>query len=74
MKTVGSVIEAPLKFLGLVPHIPTPPAAPPAPTRDDAQTAAAAQDALRARRGSAADMLTGPSGAEAGATGKTMLG
>lgn len=42
-------------------------------TRDDIPDSAL-EDELRKRRGGAADILTGPSGAEAGATGKTILG
>lgn len=43
-------------------------------TRDDARDSAALDEELRKRRGGAADILTSPSGAEAGATGKTQLG
>ena len=43
-------------------------------TRDDARERAGIEDELRKRRGGAADILTGASGAEAGATGKTQLG
>lgn len=44
-------------------------------TRDDARAEIAAADALRRRKGAAADMLTGTRGAEAaGSTGKLVLG
>ena len=45
-------------------------------TRDDAAALAASDDALRRRKGSAADMLTGTRGAEAaiGTTGKLVIG
>lgn len=75
MAIVGKVISAPLKALGLLKtpgKAPTPIAA---VTRDDARDQATQADELRRRRGGAADILTGPSGAEpAGATGKTTLG
>lgn len=46
----------------------------PAVTRDDARAEADRRDELRRRRGGAADLVTGAGGAEAGATGKTVLG
>lgn len=49
--------------------------APSAPvTRDTITEQAALEDELRRRRGGAADILTGASGAEAGPTAKTVLG
>lgn len=74
MKAIGSVIEAPLKALGLIPKMPKPPL-PTAPiTRDTAQDAANAQQSQYGRLGSGADLTTGISGAEAGSTSKTTLG
>lgn len=58
----------------LKPKTPELPAPIPVPSRDDARATIAAQDALRKRRGGAADILTGAGGAEAGATGKATLG
>lgn len=63
-----------MKFLGLKPKIPKPGPAARAVTRDDAREAAERDDELRRRRGGAADILTGNSGAEAGSTGKVQLG
>jgi hypothetical protein len=61
-----------MKLLGLkAPRVPQ--AAPP-PTRDDAADLAARQDELRRRRGSAADIVTGPAGAEAAKGAATLLG
>jgi hypothetical protein len=74
MKAIGNVIGAPLKAIGLIPKLPTPPLATPPVTRDNARDAALKQDQLFGRRGGAADQMTGASGAEAGATSKTMLG
>lgn len=49
--------------------------APTAPvTRDSITEQAALEDELRKRRGGAADILTGSSGAEAGSTSSTVLG
>jgi hypothetical protein len=55
---------------------PRPPVIPPQPTRDDARKQMLDQDALLRRRGAAADILTGTSGAEApaGATGRLIVG
>jgi hypothetical protein len=50
------------------------PTATPAVSRDDVSSASAINDELTKRRGGAADILNGVSGAEAGATGKTVLG
>lgn len=74
MQAIGSVLKVPLKALGLIPKLPTPP--PPAPivTRDNARDAANNQDALFGRRGGAADQLTGAGGAEAGTGSRTLLG
>lgn len=59
-------------------HKPKPQALPaplPTATRDDALAAAEQADALRRRRGGAADMVTGAYGAEPlGGTGKATLG
>lgn len=76
MNLVGKVVSAPLKALGLIPKAPKLPAPVPTPTRDDAREAVAMDDALRRRRGGAADIVTGRSGAEAaaGAVGKETLG
>lgn len=74
MKAVGSVIGAPLKAIGLIPKMPKPPSATPPITRDNARDAALQNDKLMARRGGAADLLTGASGAEAGSTSRTILG
>jgi hypothetical protein len=75
MAITGKILSAPLKALGL---LKTPGKAPdplPAVTRDDARDQATQADELRRRRGGAADLLTGPGGAEpTGATGKTTLG
>lgn len=74
MKAIGSVIEAPLKLLGLIPKMPKPPA-PTAPvTRDMALDAANQDQTLAGRQGAGADILNGVSGAEAGSTSKTILG
>jgi len=76
VRQIGSVINAPLKLLGLVPKTPRLPAPLPTPTRDDAIGAIGATDELRRRRGGAADVLMGAGGAEVApaATGKTTLG
>lgn len=52
---------------------PVPPVAK-AVTRDDARESAEREDEIRRRRGGAADILTGTSGAEAGSGSKTQLG
>ncbi|WP_061780762.1 hypothetical protein [Sphingomonas sanguinis] len=76
MNLVGKVITAPLKAIGLIPKTPKLPAPVPTPTRDDAREAVAMDDALRRRRGGAADIVTGRAGAEAsaGSVGKETLG
>lgn len=61
-----------MKMLGMKPK--NPGGATPSVTRDDARDAAAADDELRKRRGGAADILTGVGGAEAGTTGRSILG
>lgn len=75
MKTIGSVIAAPLKLLGVIPpsspQLPSPQLT---PTRDEARARIMENDALRKRRGGAADMLTGASGSEAGGGMKQTLG
>lgn len=48
-------------------------AVPPTPTRSQAMENAYAADALRRRRGSAANIITGRAGAEAAAPGTKML-
>jgi hypothetical protein len=61
-----------MKLFGLkTPHVPGPT---PMPTRDDAADLAAREDQLRRRKGSAADQITGPKGAEAGSGAATLLG
>ncbi len=74
MKIVGSIFSPVLSALGLVSKAPKLPSPAPTPTRDDARAQIAASDALRKRRGGAADTLTGSGGAEAGAGGKDTLG
>ncbi len=74
MKLVGQIVSAPLKALGIIKTPKALPAPTPTPTRDDARILADRNDELRRRRGGAADILNGSSGAEAGATGKTNLG
>jgi hypothetical protein len=74
MKAVGGIIRAPLKALGIIPKMPNAPAPQKPVTRDDARDAAAREDELRKRRGGQADVVTGTRGAEAGVTGKVMLG
>lgn len=74
MKAVGDVIGAPLKAIGLIPKMPSVPQATPPVMRDDAETAALANDQLTSRRGGMADQLTGPNGAQAGSTAKVKLG
>lgn len=74
MKAIGSVLEVPLKALGLIPKLPKPPT-PTAPiTRDDARDQANQDQTLYGRIGGAADQTNGTSGAEAGSTSKTILG
>lgn len=76
MKVIGDIVTAPLKAIGLIPSTPKLPAPLPQPTRDDAAAAVRMDDALKKRRGGAADIMFGASGAEAapGTTGKTALG
>lgn len=75
MKAIGSVIEAPLKLLGLIPKLPKPPAPTMPLTRDTAQDQANQDQSTYGRLGGAADFTTnGTAGAEAGATSKTLLG
>ncbi|NYT42312.1 hypothetical protein HZY97_16185 [Sphingomonas sp. R-74633] len=77
MKTIGGLVTAPLKALGIIPSAPPQlPAPTMTPTRDAARDAVAASDEIRRRRGGAADVLTSRMGAEAdaGATGKQTLG
>jgi hypothetical protein len=74
MKAIGSVLRVPLKAIGLIPKMPNVPPPTPPVTRDNARDAALQQQELFGRRGGTADQLTGASGAEAGATSKTILG
>ena len=76
MKAVKAVFSPVLSVLGLLPKTPKLPAPQKTPTRDEARDAIAAEDALRRRRGGAADIMTGSGGAEAGpaAGGKDTLG
>lgn len=79
MHTIGNILTAPLKLIGLIPSsksIPQLPAPVPTPTRDMASDLVAGSDALARRRGGAADIVTGRSGLEAsaGSTGKARLG
>lgn len=75
MSKVGKFLFSPIAAaVGLFkkPKIPAPA---PAPTRDDVARQAIKEDALRKRRGGAADILTGAGGAEAAAPGvKTLVG
>lgn len=74
MKAIASGLRAPLKALGLIPKIPKPPLPLQPVTRDDARDRATRDDELARRRGGLADVITGAGGAEAGRTGKVMLG
>lgn len=75
---VGSLIGAAAGNAGesLLRGKPKGPLIAPQPTRDDARKQMQDQDALLRRRGAAADILTGTSGAEApaGATGRLIVG
>lgn len=74
MKVIGGILSAPFKAVGLLkkPKIPSPL---PTATRDDALRAIAQEDARGKRRGGAADIITGASGAEAGpGSAKDLLG
>lgn len=83
MKAIGSVlgfIASPVLAIGKAiagsGKTPALPAPLPVPTLDTARQTIAASDALRRRRGGAADIVTGSGGAEAGAgsVGKATLG
>jgi hypothetical protein len=74
MKIIGAVVSPILSVLGLTPKAPKMPAPTPTATRDDARAQIASGDALKKRRGGAADMLSGAGGAEAGGGGKDTLG
>jgi hypothetical protein len=74
MQPLESALSAPFKLLGLVPKMPKLPSPLPVPTTDDAAAQISTQDELARRRGGAADVITGSGGAEAGATGKALLG
>ncbi len=74
MKLPGKIIGGLFKAIGLVPKRPKVPAPIPVPTRSDAALIARI-DALRSRRGGAADFLTGSEGAEAAPmSAKELLG
>lgn len=64
LKPIGKALGSVLKAVGIV----STPGKPPSPlasvTRDDAAAQIAAQDELARRKGGAADILTGASGAE----------
>lgn len=72
-KPLGKVVGAATSLF--TPKAPKIPGAQPTATRDDAADAVARDDELRRRRGSAANLLLGPSGAEAqaGTTATKML-
>ncbi|MEV4934411.1 hypothetical protein [Sphingobium sp. LSP13-1-1.1] len=75
MAIVGKLLSAPLKALGIVSTPGKPPAPLPTVTRDEAGAQAMADDELRRRKGGAADIVNGASGAEAALTGgKLTLG
>lgn len=69
-------LSAPLKAIGLIPKLPRPPAPATPVTRDTLKIQSDAEDELRRRKGSAADIVTGTAGAETGkaATGAATLG
>ncbi|MDX3883597.1 MAG: hypothetical protein QHC65_04185 [Sphingomonas sp.] len=74
-KAIGKGLGGLLKAVGLVSTPGKPPAALPSVTRDTAAEQQRDQDELRRRRGSAADIVTGPDGAEAVLSGgKLILG
>lgn len=70
MKVIGGAFQA----IGLIPKMPKPAPAIRPVTRDDARDAALKEDDLMGRRGSLNDVVTGTGGAEAGRTGKALLG
>lgn len=74
MKTVGSIIRAPLKLLGLIPKTPKIPDPPRPVTKDDAREQADDRYRIESRRGGSADIVTGTGGAEAGSGGASRLG
>lgn len=75
MAPLETVLSAPFKLLGLVPKPPKIPSPQPVATPDDAAAAIQSQDELARRRGGAADVITGASGAEPSTpTGKALLG
>lgn len=66
IKTALHIVSPISNALGFkTPKAPAIPTAQPVATRDDAAAAAQADDELRRRRGTAANLLLGPSGAEA---------
>lgn len=75
VRFIGKALGSVLKATGLVSTPGKPPAALPTVTRDDAVAQQRADDELRRRKGGAADILNGASGAEAALTGgKLVLG
>jgi hypothetical protein len=75
MAIVGKLLSAPLKALGLISTPGKPPAPLPTVTRDDASAQIQANDELARRKGGAADILNGATGAEPVLTGgKLTLG
>lgn len=76
LKTVMHVLSPISNVLSVhAPKAPKQPVAQPVATRDDAIAAAQADDEMRRRRGTAANLLLGPSGAEAapGSTATKLL-
>jgi hypothetical protein len=75
MAFIGKALGSVLKAVGIISTPGKAPQALPTVTRDDAAATVAASDELRRRRGGAADIVNGPSGAEAALTGgKLTLG
>lgn len=74
MKTIGKIIQAPLKLIGLIPKAPKPPEPPKQVSRDDAEERAGIRAEIDKRRGGQADIVTGSGGIEAGTGGATRLG
>lgn len=75
LKPVGKLLGGVLKATGIISTPGKAPSALPSVTRDDAAAITAADDEIRRRKGAAADILNGASGAEAALTGgKLVLG
>lgn len=75
LKPIGKVLGSVLKAVGIISTPGKVPEALPTVTRDDAAAQIASDDELRKRRGGAADILNGASGAEAALSGgKLTLG